>query len=49
MADTTVVLLRALLWMLAAVFGESHLVLLQQMCSELNWTPSYFIPASTTI
>ena len=48
MADTTVVLLRALLRMLGAVFSECHLVLLQQMCCELNWTTSYFILAQCT-
>ena len=48
MAHPTVVLLRALLRMLGAVFSECHLVLLQQMCCELNWTPSYFILAQGT-
>merc|ERR1740123_590241 len=47
-ADTTVVLLRALLRMLAGVFGECHLMLLQQMCCELNWTTGYFVLAQGT-
>ena len=48
MADTTVVLLRTLLGMLAVVFSEGHLVPLQQMCCELNWTTSDFVLAQGT-